>query len=99
MPAFLTSCSNLIDQWRKLSSVDGSCEVDVAPEFHDMAGDVIARTAFGSNFEEGRKIFELQKEQAVLAIEAYYIMYIPGFRYLIRLSLYNCPYINTRSLD
>lgn len=80
VPAFSISCSNLIERWRKLTSPGGSCEVDVASELQNFTGDVIARTAFGSNYEEGKKIFELQKEQAALVREAYYGIYIPGFR-------------------
>ncbi|EXB74885.1 Secologanin synthase [Morus notabilis] len=82
MPAFSTSCSNFIDRWIKLATPEGSCEVDVAPEFQNITCDVISRTAFGSSFGEGKKIFELQKEQAVLVIEAYYNLYIPGLRFV-----------------
>ncbi|KAK6278869.1 hypothetical protein POUND7_019136 [Theobroma cacao] len=81
VPAFATSCCNLVDRWTKLVSPEGSCELDVAPEFHNLAGDVIAQTAFGSSYEEGKRIFELQKEQVVLALEAFYSFYIPGFRF------------------
>ncbi|XP_022761130.1 cytochrome P450 CYP72A219-like [Durio zibethinus] len=82
IPAFATSCSNLIDRWAKLVSHKGSCELDVAPEFHNLAGDVIARTAFGSSYEEGKKIFQLQKEQIDLVLEAFHSIYIPGFRFI-----------------
>ncbi|XP_022761129.1 cytochrome P450 CYP72A219-like isoform X2 [Durio zibethinus] len=82
IPAFATSCCNLVERWTELVSLEGSCEWDVAPEFHNLAGDVIARTAFGSSYEEGKKIFELQKEQAVLVLEAYYSFYVPGFRFI-----------------
>ncbi|XP_069143573.1 cytochrome P450 CYP72A219-like [Solanum lycopersicum] len=37
---------------------------------------------FGSNYEEGRKIFELQKEQAKHVIEVSRTLYIPGWRFL-----------------
>ncbi|KAI4337182.1 hypothetical protein L6164_015629 [Bauhinia variegata] len=83
VPAFSTSCSNLIKRWQKLvTEHQGSCEVDVAPEFHILAGDVIARAAFGSSYKEGKQIFELQKEQVVLVLEAYYSVYIPGLRFI-----------------
>ncbi|PON41241.1 Cytochrome P450, E-class, group I [Trema orientale] len=82
VPSFSISCSNLIDRWRSLTGDGGSCEVDVASELQNFTGDAIARTAFGSNYEEGKKIFELQKEQAALVREAYYGIYIPGFRFV-----------------
>ncbi|XWS08823.1 hypothetical protein CRYUN_Cryun40dG0033500 [Craigia yunnanensis] len=82
IPAFAISCSNLIERWTKLVSPEGSSELDVAPEFHNLASDVIARAAFGSSYEEGKRIFELQKEQAILVLEAYYSFYIPGFSFI-----------------
>ena len=81
VPAFSTSCLGLIDRWKKLGSPQGSHELDVAVEFQNLAGGVIARTGFGSSYEEGKRIFELQKEQAKLVLEAYQNIYIPGFRY------------------
>ncbi|KAK9131360.1 hypothetical protein Sjap_011847 [Stephania japonica] len=80
--AFSTSCSELIERWQKLVESQGSCELDVWPELESLTADVISRTAFGSNYEEGKKIFELQKEQATLVIEAMQSLYIPGFRFI-----------------
>ncbi|KAH9653153.1 cytochrome P450 11 [Citrus sinensis] len=75
--AFSSSCIDLINRWKKLGC-SGSCEIDVAPEFNTLAGDVIARTAFGSSYEEGKRIFELQKQQIALVLEAHHAMYFPG---------------------
>ena len=83
VPAFTTSCCSLIERWQKLVEPHESYEVDVAPEFHFLAGDVIARSAFGSSYEEGKKIFELQKEQVALVSESLTKLYIPGLRYNI----------------
>ncbi|KAF8401075.1 hypothetical protein HHK36_014378 [Tetracentron sinense] len=82
VPQFSISCCNMIDRWKKLVSAQGSCELDVSPELLTLTGDVIARTAFGITYEEGKRIFELQKEQAVLVIEASQSIYIPGFRFI-----------------
>ncbi|PIA27681.1 hypothetical protein AQUCO_07600090v1, partial [Aquilegia coerulea] len=71
MPAFSTSCNMLIEKWEKLVSPEGSYELDVWPDIQNFTSDVISRTAFGSNYEEGKTIFELQKEQAVLVLEAF----------------------------
>ncbi|CAH1451134.1 unnamed protein product [Lactuca virosa] len=60
---------------------EGLCEVDVWPHIQTLTSDVISRTAFGSNFKEGRKIFELQREQAKLVMKAARSFYIPGLKY------------------
>ncbi|KAK7316576.1 hypothetical protein RJT34_00141 [Clitoria ternatea] len=82
VPAFSASCCSLIDRWEKLIKAKGSCEIDVSPEFNILAGDVIARTAFGSSYEEGKMIFEMQTEQVQLVIEAYFSIYFPGLRFI-----------------
>ena len=80
LPAFSTCCTELIDRWEnKLAGSDGSYELDIWPEFQNLTGDVISRTAFGSSFMEGRRIFQLQSEQAERLIKAFQYMYIPGF--------------------
>ncbi|XP_057971219.1 cytochrome P450 CYP72A616-like [Malania oleifera] len=81
-PSFSTSCCNMIDRWNELVSPEGSCELDVALELQNLTGDVIARTAFGSSYEAGKKIFEFQKEQATLAMEAFAAFYFPGLRFI-----------------
>ncbi|XP_028095432.1 cytochrome P450 CYP72A219-like [Camellia sinensis] len=50
------------------------------PYLDNLTGDVIPRTAFGSSYEEGRTLFELQKEQAELTRQIVQSVYIPGWR-------------------
>lgn len=75
----------LVQHWERLIGAKDSIEIDMWPEFQNLTGDVIARTAFGSNFEEGKQIFQIQAEQAELLIKAARSVYIPGSR---------CIYIN-----
>ncbi|XP_031280589.1 cytochrome P450 CYP72A219-like [Pistacia vera] len=82
LPAFSKVCSELISEWKKLVSVEGSCEIDVWPELQRLTGDMISQTAFGSNYEEGRRIFQLQTELVDLAMQAAQSFYIPGLRLL-----------------
>ncbi|XP_055822528.1 cytochrome P450 CYP72A219-like [Solanum dulcamara] len=83
LPAVHLSCTEMVNQWEESVSMKGiSCEVDIWPYLQRFTSDVISRTAFGSNYEEGRKIFELQKEQAEHVIEVSRTLYIPGWRFL-----------------
>ena len=80
VPAFCLSCSEMLSKWENSALADGSLELDVWPDIRTLAGDMISRTAFGSNYEEGRKIFELQMQQSELFEQAIQSIYVPGWR-------------------
>nr|KYP58867.1 Secologanin synthase [Cajanus cajan] len=82
LPIFFKSCNDLIIKWEEMLSSEGSCEMDVWPFLQNLASDVIARAAFGSSYEEGRRIFQLQKELAELTVKVIMNVYIPGWRFL-----------------
>ncbi|CAI0387485.1 unnamed protein product [Linum tenue] len=82
LPAFGLSCSNMIAQWNEMVGPQGTCEVDAWPELQKLTMDAISRAAFGSSYEQGKKIFQLQKELILLVMEAMQTLYIPGFRFL-----------------
>ncbi|XP_076906165.1 cytochrome P450 CYP72A219-like [Bidens hawaiensis] len=79
LPAFYLSCSEMINTLEGITK-GKSCEVDVYPHLQKFTADVISRTAFGSNYEEGRRIFELQLEQAKLLIKTIQSVYMPSFQ-------------------
>ncbi|XP_024987347.1 cytochrome P450 CYP72A219-like [Cynara cardunculus var. scolymus] len=83
VPAIHVSCSEMLGKWqKKLAACERSCELDVFPYLQTLASDIISRTAFGSNYEEGRRIFDLQKELILLLMPIIQSVYIPGSRFL-----------------
>ncbi|KAJ4787718.1 Cytochrome P450 [Rhynchospora pubera] len=82
LPAFSACCDELIDKWKTLLGPSGSFELDVWKEMQMFTGDVISRAAFGSSFQEGRKIFQLLFEQAQRLVRAFEDVVIPGHWYL-----------------
>ncbi|PHT32660.1 hypothetical protein CQW23_28997 [Capsicum baccatum] len=81
-PAFSVCCDEMINRWEELVGKTGSCELDVLDEFLNLGGDVISRAAFGSNIEEGRSIFLLQKEQCELILASPFTLFFPSLRFL-----------------
>ncbi|XP_051225064.1 cytochrome P450 CYP72A616 [Lolium perenne] len=82
LPVFATCCEEMITRWDNSMSTQGSSEIDIWPEFQNLTGDVISRTAFGSNYQEGMKIFQLQGELAERLIMAFQTIFIPGYWFL-----------------
>ncbi|KAF5794075.1 putative secologanin synthase [Helianthus annuus] len=80
--AIRLSCSDMIHKWELLTAGSGPTEVDVWPYIDNLAGDVISRTAFGSSYEEGQKIFRIQKEQIDLIFQMVFILHLPGRRFI-----------------
>ncbi|XWS10213.1 hypothetical protein CRYUN_Cryun39dG0055900 [Craigia yunnanensis] len=81
LPAFYQSCVELIRKW-EMVFVEGSSELDVWPDLINLTRDVISRAAFGSSYEEGKRIFQLLEEQTNLTVQAIQSVYIPGWRFL-----------------
>ncbi|XP_048441392.1 cytochrome P450 CYP72A219-like isoform X2 [Pyrus x bretschneideri] len=82
LPAFYLSSSEMIKEWESLVLKEGSCELDVRPCLENLTADMISRSAFGSSYKEGRKIFQLLREQAQLVTKVIQNVYIPGWRFV-----------------
>ncbi|XP_051152170.1 cytochrome P450 CYP72A219-like [Andrographis paniculata] len=80
--SFYLSCCDMLSKWDEIIPNEVVSELDVWPYLQTLTSDVISRTAFGSSYEEGRKIFELQSEQARFIMKASRSVYIPGWRFI-----------------
>lgn len=81
--AMCLSSTEMMKEWEILIDENSSavCELNIQPYIEALTSDVISRTAFGSSYIEGRKIHQLQKEQAQLTLQVLHSVYIPGWRY------------------
>lgn len=80
LPAFFACSNEIINRWVSKVGSDRWCEIDVWPEFHSLTVDAISRAAFGSSYELGRRIHQLQTEQSELLVQITQNLFIPGYR-------------------
>ncbi|XP_071690144.1 cytochrome P450 CYP749A22-like [Rutidosis leptorrhynchoides] len=70
-PLMIQSVDMMLKRWKD----NGVKEMDVYGEFKMLASDVISRTAFGSSYEDGNKVFRKLEELQLLAGKTAYENY------------------------
>ncbi|KNA16181.1 hypothetical protein SOVF_091470, partial [Spinacia oleracea] len=82
IPALWESSNCMVKEWEEMVSEKGSLEIEVWSHLHILSADLISRAAFGSSYEEGKRIFELLTEQIQIAVPVFNSVYIPGWRFV-----------------
>ncbi len=86
------SASSMADEWeKKVRDGGGSVELEVGDYIKHVTADIIALTAFGSNYEKGKKVFEQQVALINLMNQRDKQQFsaIPGYRFLFSHSYFN----------
>lgn len=75
----MAACTlSTLEGWEHLCSKDHFKEIDIRREFQILTGDIIAHTAFGSSYLEGKAVFETQRELQPYVLASATDVYIPG---------------------
>ena len=72
----------MISKWKKIlitNQNNSNHELDMWPHIQTLTADIISQTAFGSSYEDGRKIFELLRKQMDNLVENFQFSFIPGW--------------------
>lgn len=71
----IESTETMLESWKEKEDK----EVEVYEEFRFLTSEMISKTAFGSSYMEGRKIFELLNKLMLLTSRNYYKISLPNF--------------------
>ena len=63
IPAMISSAEVMLERWKNFEGK----EIEVCEEFRLFTSEVISKTAFGSSYLEGKKIFDRLRRLTLLA--------------------------------
>ncbi|KAK8987956.1 hypothetical protein V6N11_065560 [Hibiscus sabdariffa] len=79
-PAVIASVETMLKKWK---GQEGK-EMEVVQEFRLLTSEVISRTAFGSSYLEGEKIFDLLHKSSIIAGKNFFNTSIPFINKLLK---------------
>lgn len=76
------SAQELINNLETIIKDEGSyAEIEIKQHIKNVTADIIARTAFGSSYEQGKKVFQVQIKLNKMFEKVLHLLWIPGFLY------------------
>jgi cytochrome P450 len=77
----MTACTiSMLNEWKnQIVATEDQCQtIEVNGEFKELTADIIAHTAFGSSFAQGREAFKAQLELQKYCAASDADFFIPG---------------------
>ncbi|CAN1794948.1 Cytochrome P450 CYP749A22 [Linum perenne] len=84
VPAMISSVEMMLERWEKNNPDGGKTEIDAFEEFRILTSEIISRTAFGSSYLEGEKVFGLLMKMVSIISRNHYKVRIPGLHFPCR---------------
>lgn len=75
-PAIIASVETMLERWKQYEGK----EIEVFEEFRLLTSEVISRTAFGSSYLEGEKVFKMLMNLSAIAFRSFLKLRIPGLK-------------------
>ncbi|KAH7834713.1 hypothetical protein Vadar_018878 [Vaccinium darrowii] len=81
VPAMIESVETMLERWRQHEET----EIDIYKESKLLTAEVISRTAFGSSYLEGEKIFDMLMKLGMILARNRFKIRLPGIRKFLKL--------------
>ncbi|CAN0896337.1 Cytochrome P450 CYP749A22 [Linum grandiflorum] len=87
VPAMIASVEMMLKRWENISHGGGEqrIEIDALQEFRILTSEIISRTAFGSSYLEGQKVFELLMNMVSIISRNQFRVRVPGLSTILRI--------------
>lgn len=76
IPAMISSTETMLERWKEYNGK----EIEVFQEFRILTSEVISKTAFGSSYLEGKKIFDMLMKLTLIVSRNVHKIRLPGIR-------------------
>lgn len=68
IPQIIDSTKTMFYKWEDENKGVDEFEIEVSKDLHDLTSDIISKVAFGSNYEEGKEIFDLLEHYHLVSL-------------------------------